>query len=63
MENKFLYVGPYLIKDSFQVRIGGMDGIFLAYHNTSRIFGFQYVPLCVFRVGTNRQCSSMLTSK
>lgn len=54
MENKFLYVGPYLIKDSFQVRIGGMDGIFLAYHNTSRIFGFQYVPLWVFRVGTNR---------
>ena len=22
-----------------------MDGIFLAYHNTARIFGFQYVPL------------------
>lgn len=22
-----------------------MDGIFVAYHNTSRIFGFQYIPL------------------
>lgn len=22
-----------------------MDGIFLAYHNTARLFGFQYVPL------------------
>ncbi|WWD17763.1 hypothetical protein CI109_102204 [Kwoniella shandongensis] len=34
-----------MLKFSLQVRIGGMDGIFLAYHNTSRIFGFQYVPL------------------
>ncbi|OCB89863.1 hypothetical protein A7U60_g2892 [Sanghuangporus baumii] len=33
------------LKYSFQVRIGGMDGIFLAYHNTARVFGFQYVPL------------------
>lgn len=24
------------------MRIGGMDGIFVAYHNTARIFGFQY---------------------
>ena len=22
-----------------------MDGIFLAYHNTAKIFGFQYLPL------------------
>ena len=22
-----------------------MDGVFIAYHNTARIFGFQYVPL------------------
>lgn len=33
------------LKYSMQVRIGGMDGIFVAYHNTARIFGFQYVPL------------------
>ncbi|CAG7845917.1 mRNA degradation protein pet127, mitochondrial Flags: Precursor [Serendipita indica DSM 11827] len=30
------------LKYQFQVRIGGMDGIFVAYHNTSRFFGFQY---------------------
>lgn len=22
-----------------------MDGVFVAYHNTARMFGFQYVPL------------------
>ncbi|WWC66499.1 uncharacterized protein I206_100401 [Kwoniella pini CBS 10737] len=34
-----------MLKFSLQVRIGGMDGIFLAYHNTSRLFGFQYISL------------------
>ncbi|KAG7088520.1 hypothetical protein E1B28_012504 [Marasmius oreades] len=33
------------LKYSFQARIGNMDGVFVAYHNTERIFGFQYVPL------------------
>ena len=33
------------LKYSLQVRIGHMDGIFVAYHNTKRIFGFQYIPL------------------
>ncbi|KAF9233367.1 mitochondrial protein Pet127-domain-containing protein [Melanogaster broomeanus] len=33
------------LKYSFQVRIGNMDGIFVAYHNTARIFGFQYISL------------------
>ena len=33
------------LKYSFQARIGNMDGIFVAYHNTARIFGFQYLPL------------------
>ena len=33
------------LKYSLQVRMGRMDGIFVAYHNTKRIFGFQYVPL------------------
>lgn len=28
---------------SFQVRIGDMDGIFVAYHNASELFGFQYI--------------------
>jgi hypothetical protein len=31
------------LKYSFQVRIGNMDGLFVAYHNTQEIFGFQYV--------------------
>lgn len=33
------------LKYSLQVRMGRMDGIFVAYHNVERIFGFQYVPL------------------
>jgi hypothetical protein len=33
------------LKYSLQVRMGRMDGIFVAYHNTQRVFGFQYIPL------------------
>lgn len=33
------------LKYSLQVRIGRMDGIFVAMHNIERIFGFQYVSL------------------
>ncbi|KAJ6782954.1 hypothetical protein PWT90_09640 [Aphanocladium album] len=33
------------LKYSLQARMGRMDGIFVAYHNTQRIFGFQYIPL------------------
>ncbi|KAG8214887.1 hypothetical protein J3R82DRAFT_10058 [Butyriboletus roseoflavus] len=33
------------LKYSFQARIGNMDGVLVAYHNTARIFGFQYVSL------------------
>lgn len=33
------------LKYSLQVRMGRMDGIFVAFHNTDRIFGFQYVSL------------------
>lgn len=33
------------LKYNFQARIGNMDGIFVAYHNTSQIFGFQYITL------------------
>lgn len=32
-----------LLKYNFQVRLGNMDGIFVAYHNTAEIFGFQYL--------------------
>jgi Mitochondrial protein Pet127 len=33
------------LKYSLQVRLGLMDGIFVAFHNIERIFGFQYVSL------------------
>ncbi|PHH60659.1 hypothetical protein CDD81_1380 [Ophiocordyceps australis] len=33
------------LKYSLQVRMGRMDGIFVAFHNTQRIFGFQYYTL------------------
>ncbi|KAH7915865.1 mitochondrial protein Pet127-domain-containing protein [Hygrophoropsis aurantiaca] len=33
------------LKYSFQARIGNMDGVLVAYHNTARLFGFQYVSL------------------
>lgn len=34
-----------MLKYSLQVRMGRMDGIFVAYHNIARIFGFQYIGL------------------
>ncbi|KAK5061447.1 hypothetical protein LTR84_007990 [Exophiala bonariae] len=33
------------LKYSLQVRMGRMDGIFVAFHNVERLFGFQYIPL------------------
>ncbi|KAJ9161264.1 hypothetical protein NKR19_g2465 [Coniochaeta hoffmannii] len=33
------------MKYSLQVRMGRMDGIFVAFHNIQRIFGFQYISL------------------
>ncbi|PYH48253.1 Pet127 family protein [Aspergillus saccharolyticus JOP 1030-1] len=33
------------LKYSLQVRVGRMDGIFVAFHNIERIFGFQYISL------------------
>ena len=33
------------LKYSLQVRMGQMDGIFVAFHNIERIFGFQYFSL------------------
>ncbi|KAI9591803.1 mitochondrial protein Pet127-domain-containing protein [Syncephalis fuscata] len=34
-----------MLKYNFQVRIGNMDGIFVAYHNTFRMYGFQYISM------------------
>lgn len=41
------------LKYNLQARIGNMDGIFVAFHNTAELFGFQYLPRewideCVF---------------
>jgi hypothetical protein len=41
------------LKYIFQARIGKMDGIFVAYHNTKQLLGFEYVTLkemeyCIF---------------
>ncbi|KAL9623326.1 MAG: hypothetical protein Q9160_002433 [Pyrenula sp. 1 TL-2023] len=33
------------LKYSLQVRMGNMDGIFVAFHNIESIFGFQYISL------------------
>ncbi|WEW61980.1 hypothetical protein PRK78_007480 [Emydomyces testavorans] len=33
------------LKYSLQARVGRMDGIFVAFHNIERIFGFQYLSL------------------
>jgi len=33
------------LKYGLQARIGRMDGIFVTYHNTAEVFGFQYIPL------------------
>lgn len=33
------------LKYSMQVRMGNMDGIFVAFHNIESIFGFQYISL------------------
>jgi hypothetical protein len=34
-----------MMKYALQARLGRMDGIFVAYHNLERIFGFQYLSL------------------
>ncbi|KAI7475835.1 Pet127-domain-containing protein [Hortaea werneckii] len=34
-----------MLKYMLQARMGRMDGIFVAYHNIERIFGFQYLPI------------------
>lgn len=42
------------LRNIFQVRIGDMAGIFVAYHNTKEVFGFEHLPLadmeqCIFQ--------------
>jgi len=33
------------LKFCWQVRLGHMNGIFMAYHNTKEMFGFEYIPI------------------
>lgn len=48
------------LKYSLQVRMGRMDGIFVAYHNIERIFGFQYIPLSELDAGLHGQTDPSL---
>lgn len=60
-EEYFDMIRAAFLEYSFQARIGNMDGVLVAYHNTARIFGFQYVSLnemdlCLFgREGAGTQ--------
>ncbi|OAP56835.1 hypothetical protein AYL99_08947 [Fonsecaea erecta] len=48
------------LKYSLQVRMGRMDGIFVAYHNTERLFGFQYVPVSELDLALHGQSNRIL---
>ncbi|KIW17309.1 hypothetical protein PV08_04501 [Exophiala spinifera] len=48
------------LKYSLQVRMGRMDGIFVAYHNTERLFGFQYIPLSEMDLALHGQTDATL---
>jgi hypothetical protein len=48
------------LKYSLQVRMGRMDGIFVAYHNVQRIFGFQYIPLAEMDLALHGQTNRKL---
>ncbi|KAK2748094.1 hypothetical protein FQN57_001217 [Myotisia sp. PD_48] len=48
------------LKYHLQVRIGRMDGIFVAFHNTERIFGFQYISLPEMDLAIHGQESTTL---
>lgn len=51
------------LKYSLQVRLGRMDGIFVAFHNVERIFGFQYVSLPEMDMALHGQYDTSLGDK
>jgi hypothetical protein len=51
------------LKYSLQVRVGRMDGIFVAYHNIQRIFGFQYISLSEMDQALHGQTDTALGDK
>ncbi|KAI9672261.1 MAG: hypothetical protein M1831_002075 [Alyxoria varia] len=52
-----------LLKYSLQARMGRMDGIFVAFHNIARIFGFQYISLDEMDVALHGQSNRHLGDK
>lgn len=63
----FELIRTTLLKYSLQARIGKMDGIFVAYHNISNIFGFQYLPLeeldFILHSYANKNFKSVITDR
>jgi Mitochondrial protein Pet127 len=51
------------LKYSLQVRVGRMDGIFVAFHNIERIFGFQYISLPEMDLALHGQTDTTLGDK
>lgn len=49
-----------LLKFSLQVRMGRMDGIYLAYHNVDRLFGFQYMSVSEMDLAIHGQMDTTL---
>lgn len=41
----FDLIRSILLKYFFQIKLGRMDGAFMAYHNTNEIFGYEYLKL------------------
>lgn len=48
------------LKWSLQVRMGRMDGVFVAFHNIARMFGFQYISLAELDHVLHGQSTSVL---
>lgn len=48
------------LKYSLQARVGFMDGIFVAYHNIERLFGFQYISLPEMDLAIHGQADTTL---
>ncbi|KAJ5092314.1 hypothetical protein NUU61_007184 [Penicillium alfredii] len=51
------------LKYSLQVRVGRMDGIFVAFHNVERIFGFQYISLPEMDLALHGQTDTTLGNR
>ena len=56
----FDMVRSTFLKYSLQARIGRMDGIFVAFHNVERIFGFQYFSLAELDTAIHGQYNTVL---